>query len=105
MLRCVAAEHWDVDIQDRGRCGFIEYREGAAVVEWEFGGGDVVVTVMSPSPLEWDRRYPWAAGRQRAILERIGTAIIERKAHGCRVDFDPRSPEFLYIRKPERGHD
>ncbi len=90
-----------MDRQDRGRCGSIEYREGenVAVVVGEFGGRDVVVIVMSPSAHEWDERYPWATGRQGEVLERIGSWIVECKAPGCHIDFDPRSPEFLYIRE------
>jgi hypothetical protein len=97
----VRERQWDVELQDRGQCGSIAYREGdnVAVLGWEFGGRDVVVIVTSPSSHVWDDRYPWAAGRQGEVLERVGSWILDCKAPGCRVDFDPRSPEFLYVRE------
>jgi hypothetical protein len=70
------------------------------LVEWEFGARDVVAIISSPSPKEWDRRYPWAAGRQNEILLRIGAEVVAQKAPSCIVDFDPREPRFLHICVP-----
>lgn len=95
---------WSVVIQEQGRCGRIDYCEGdhLASVDWEFGGGDVVAIIMSISPDEWDRLYPWAAGRQTEILHRIGAEVVARKAPSCVVDFDPKEPRWLYIRDPPK---
>ncbi len=99
--RGVAESMWQVDIHEHGRSGIIDYREGAnsASVEWEFGGGDVVAIVMSVSAAKWDRMFPWAAGRQREILERIGAELVAQKAPGCVVDFDAKSPEVFYVQQ------
>jgi hypothetical protein len=93
---------WSVQIHEHGRSGRIDYCEGdrVASVEWEFGGGDVVAIIMSSSPEEWDRRYPWAAGRQSEILRRIGGEVVAQKARTCVVDFDARETRWLCIREP-----
>lgn len=98
---------WIMVIHEHGRCGRIDYHEGdrIASVDWEFGGHDVVAIITSTSSDEWDRRYPWAAGRQTEILRRIGAEVVARKARGCVVDFDrkapgsPNEPRWLYIRE------
>jgi hypothetical protein len=98
----VTEAHWEIDIHEHGRSGIIDYREGdhRASVEWELGGGEVVAIVTSVSTKAWSRMFPWAAGRQREILERIGAELIARKAPGCVVDFDARTPEVFYLRRP-----
>lgn len=92
--------NWSVEIHEHGRSGIIDYREGAnsASVEWERGGGEVAAIVTSVPAPAWSRMFPWAADRQREILERIGAELIARKAPGCVVDFDARTPEVFYVR-------
>jgi hypothetical protein len=70
-----------------------------ASVDWEFGGGDVVAIIMSTPTDEWDRLYPWAAGRQAEILRCIGAEVVAQRARGCVIDFDPREPRWLYVRQ------
>jgi hypothetical protein len=101
---------WSVVIHQDGRSGRIDYREGdrLASVDWEFGGDDVVVIIMTTSSDEWDQLYPWAAGRQTEILRRIGPEVVAQKARGCVVDLDPRAPRYpgeprwLLIREPPK---
>jgi hypothetical protein len=95
------AQNWTVTLHGSGRVGRLEYREGADVlfVDWELGG-TVVAIIMGPSADDWNRLYPWATGRQREILERIGSWVVAKKAPGCLVDYDPWNPETTYIRQP-----
>jgi hypothetical protein len=99
-----------VVIREHGRCGRIDYCEGdqLASVDWEFGGGDVVAIITTTSSDEWDKLYPWAAGRQTEILRRIGTEVVAQKARGGVVDLEPTGPRhpveprWLYIRQPPK---
>jgi hypothetical protein len=94
---------WSVEIHQRGRNGTIDYREENNVlsVDWEFGGREVVAIISTSATTtgEWDRMYPWAAGRQHEIMKRIGSETVRQKAPTCFVDFDPRSPWCVYVRE------
>lgn len=91
---------WRVEIEKRGRGGSVRYKEGGHVVpfEWEFGGGDIVITIWAPDPKTWDTSYPWAAGRRTEIIDRMVQAYIREEAPTCRADIDD-AHSAIYLRK------
>ena len=90
MMEQPGADGWTVEIITKGRCGRILYSEGDRVAsfDWEFGGGDVVAIIYAGAPLEWNRKYPWAADRREAVLERVIGEVIRRKAPTCTASIE-----------------
>lgn len=80
----------NVEIQAHGRSGTIVYSEPAGSLSffWEFGGGDVVVTIMVGTATDWAKQYPWAVERRSGILRRIADEVIRQKAPGCCAETD-----------------
>jgi len=81
---------WCITIKNMGRCGKIFYKEGAALLafDWEFGGNDVVVMIWSTHREDWNEALPWASGRKEEILSRIATKVISGPGKGCKAEFD-----------------
>lgn len=78
---------YTVRIIDDGRSGRIQYAEGllhSHEFYWEFGGGDVVVSINVPTPSEWPSALPWAEGRRTEVLERIAAVACRERCRGCR---------------------
>jgi len=85
-------EIWSVDIETRGRDGYVYYSEGLNRVRfyWEFGGPPRILAIISGArPDEWDESSPWAKGRRTEIMHRIAEAVIRQKAPRC-------TPEYFY---------
>ena len=83
---------WSVDIHEQGRSGRVDYVDasGKLSFHWEFGGGDTVATIYVGDEAEWRERQPWAVAHRAAILQRIASEVIRRKAPGCRAEIDDR---------------
>lgn len=100
----VSGEPWRIEIHQHGPCGRIDYLEESHTlsVYWEFGGRDVVAIITSSARNdgEWDGKYPWAAGRQQEVMNRIGSETVRQKAPTCVIDFDARSPWCIRVREP-----
>ena len=71
-------------IEQDGRGGTIRYREGAHALsfDWELALPPAVVLIFGPNAAAWDARVPWAAGRQRAIYERVGADVVTMQVPG-----------------------
>lgn len=85
-------ENWSVEIETRGRDGYVYYSEGPNRVRfyWEFGGTPRILAIISGAkPGEWDDSLPWAQGRRAEIMRRIAEAVIRQKAQEC-------TPEYFY---------
>ena len=82
------------------RDGYVGYYEGphAASFYWELGGNDVVVILHVGQTSEWSRQHPWAADRQREILERVTQEVIRWRAPTCKADIDTTSG-YIYFRE------
>ena len=83
-----------------GRDGHVGYYEGsrAASFYWEFGGGDVVAVLYVGPASGWSRQHPWAAGRQREILERVTQEVIRQRTPTCKADID-ETGGYIYFRE------
>jgi hypothetical protein len=85
--------NFSVDIIDSGRGGSIHYNEGhdSVVFSWEFALRPVLALIFGPPAARWDTHYPWAAGRQREIFDRVAQNVLQRKANGCLARADSAS--------------
>lgn len=74
-----------VVITQEGRGGSIRYNEGdrTVVFSWEFALPPTLALIFGPPSARWDVHYPWAAGRQQEIFDRVGTAVLKREAPSC----------------------
>jgi hypothetical protein len=79
-----------VEISSSGRAGSISYHEGAntASFDWEFALPPALALVSGPGAKLWDRRYPWAAGRQGEVYEVVAREVVRQEAPGCRFKLD-----------------
>jgi hypothetical protein len=93
---------WRVEMPIGGRDGYIGYYEGSHAVSfyWEFGGGAVVPIIHIGQPSAWSQKNPWAADRQREILERVVEEVIRQRAPTCKADVD-ESGGCIYFREQE----
>lgn len=71
----------------QGRSGKIQYVEASLFKKntcefyWEFGGADVVAIIWFPkSDSEWDKQYPWAAGRRMEIVKDMAEQVRKKQA-------------------------
>jgi hypothetical protein len=90
---------WQVEIEERGRSGNVDYSETAGCIRlfWEFGGGDVIAIISGPPSEEWERKYPWARGRVREILSRVAGEIVRLRAPSCRFELDEARATILIL--------
>lgn len=91
---------WRVEIRENGRCGSIDYLEGADAISfyWEFCGGDTVASIAIGDTSEWDTRHPWATGRRQQIMERIAAEVVRQKAPTCSALIDEQ-PGWITIQQ------
>jgi len=92
-----------VDITQSGRGGSITYREGgnAAAFDWEFGASPAIALIVGPTAEVWDRRYPWAAGRQAEIYDFVASEAARQQAEGAQFEVDLESGTISVL---ERAH-
>lgn len=76
-----AGDGWDLRVENQGRGGSIHYLEGTNRIDFDFELGDAG-TVFCPPSADWDLRFPWAAGRRREIMERVGAEFVRREFRG-----------------------
>ncbi|MFQ6538860.1 MULTISPECIES: hypothetical protein [Aphanothece] len=106
---------WRVEVSGSGRSGWIRYQEAAGTLSlyWELGGAtsfgedrsgedglraESVAVIWGEAAAGWDARHPWAAGRRRAILERIAGEVIRQKAPSCHARIE--EPQgFIHLRR------
>ena len=79
-----------VDITITGRGGGITYLEGEHHIEfdWEFAMAPAVVLIWGPKRADWDTAYPWAAGRQSAIYDVVGSEVVRQKVSDGAFEYD-----------------
>jgi hypothetical protein len=84
---------WSVPITSEGRAGGIDYTDPAGTLhlEWEFAMSPVLAYTLPPT---WPA---WAKGREKEILERIGSEMIRQKAEGYKAVI--LSDDTIEIRK------
>lgn len=85
-----AANDWSVDIQEKGRCGSVNYRETSGILSfyWEIGGGDTLAIINVGDEASWRTRHPWAVSRRAEILRRVADEVIRQKAPGSRAEIN-----------------
>jgi hypothetical protein len=100
-----------VEISNGGRAGSVSYHEGSntACFDWEFALPPALALISGPGAKLWDRRYPWAAGRQDEVYQVVAREVVRQQAPECRfrVDLDqgvitvflPRRPKSLRGRR------
>lgn len=76
-----------INIATQGRSGRVQYIEGSLFKKntcdfyWEFGGGDTVAIIWFPKEdAEWDKKYPWAAGRRMQIVREMAEQVRKQQA-------------------------
>jgi hypothetical protein len=76
-----------INIKTEGRSGKVQYIEGSLFKKntcefyWEFGGGDSVAIIWFPkTDAEWDKKYPWAAGRRMVIVNDMAEQVRKQQA-------------------------
>jgi hypothetical protein len=79
-----------VDIKTSGRGGQIVYRETEHTItfDWEFAMSPALALAWGPAHAEWEQTCPWAAGRQAAIYEFVGSEVVRQQAPGGRFECD-----------------
>jgi len=80
----------EVKIIKNGRVGKIQYLESGKVCEfdWEFGGGDVLVTIWFPAEEQWNTLYPWARGRRKEIVTTVAEEARKKEAPHSRIKWE-----------------
>jgi hypothetical protein len=60
----------EVKIIYQGRSGHIQFIENRQIYQfdWEYGDGDIILTVWVPSDAQWAAQYPLVKGRRQEIL-------------------------------------
>jgi hypothetical protein len=71
-----------VDITQSGRGGSIRYVEGAHTIDfgWEFAMPPAIALIFGPGARGWDAAFPWAAGRQAAVYDVVGSEVVRQQA-------------------------
>ena len=76
-----------INIITKGPSGTIQYIEGSFFKKntcefyWEFGGADTVAMIWFPKEDgEWDKKYPWAAGRRMEIVKDMAEQVRKKQA-------------------------
>jgi hypothetical protein len=85
------AESFKVQITQSGRGGSIHYVEGLLhriSFDWEFGGGNAVAMVFTPSSEQWGSFGNWAQGRRDEIIKRTTDEVIRQKASNCVAEIE-----------------
>jgi len=79
-----------VEVSQSGRGGSIHYREGSntATFDWEFASPPALALIFGPTARTWDRRYPWAEGRQAEIFAFVAAEVVREKAAGAGIEID-----------------
>ena len=87
-----------INIVTEGRSGKIQFVESLLFKKntcefyWEFGGGDVVAIISFPkNDEEWDKKYPWAAGRRMAIVEDMAEKVRREKSPTSTLRWEERT--------------
>lgn len=95
-----------VEISNSGRGGSIYYREdnNTAVFDWEFAASPALALIFGPNAEVWDRRYPWAAGRQAEIYRFVGEEAIRQKASGYKLEIELDSGTITIISAAYHKH-
>ncbi len=92
------ASNGTVRITKTGRSATIQYVEGPdqpASFDAELGGGKVLLVIYAPPPPVWPQRFPWAATRRDAVLERIAREVIRRESFGSRFRIHDSGVDIL----------
>jgi len=79
--RRAAGDGWDLRVEHKGRGGAVVYLEGTNRIDFDFELGDAG-TIYCPPSADWDQRFPWAAGRRREVMERVGAEFVRREFRG-----------------------
>lgn len=84
-----------INVVAKGRSGTIEYIEGSLFKKnkcefyWEFGGADTFAIIWFPkTDVEWDKKYPWAAGRRMEIVKEMAEGVRKKEAPSSRLKWE-----------------
>jgi hypothetical protein len=90
----------EVIVKESGRGGSIYYREGDQSIpfDWEFALPPTLALIWGPKAADWDRSFPWAAGRQQAVYDLVGAEVVRQKASGCHFNYDLEAGTLDIIR-------
>jgi len=94
----------EVEMVAHGQSGVAHYREGPhfQTFQWEFGGGDVIVSIYVPGPAEWHAAVPWAAGRRDEVVHRLARAVARQQFPPGRIEIHERWVNICEPRPPWR---
>jgi hypothetical protein len=92
---------WTVAIEEMGRCGLIQYREGenSVLFDWEFGSDSAVVLIWPRDSNEWEEIHPWASGRKLEIMTNVGRDVCRQKAPSCSFEIDATNSSIMIVAK------
>lgn len=76
-----------VNFITQGCSGKVQYIEGSFFKKntcefyWEFGGAGTIAIIWFPkTDAEWDKKYPWAAGRRMDIVKDMAEEVRKKQA-------------------------
>ncbi len=84
-----------INIITQGSSGKIQYIEGSLFKKntcefyWEFGGADIVAIIWFPKDdNEWDKKYPWAAGRRMEVVKDMAEQVRKKQAPSSKLKWE-----------------
>jgi len=77
-----------VEYEQMGRAGLVTYFDGETkiVFDWEFAGGDGVVSIFVPDSAQWEKATGTPLAGRQGILEFVAEQVIRDQAPGCRYE-------------------
>jgi len=94
----MATKDWSVEIEERGRAGYIYYKEKGNLIRFDYEiGGSVVALIWPPDKQIWETKYPWAIGRRPEIIERVKKEVLRQKAPNSIAEEDEQH-NVIYIK-------
>ena len=94
----MAKKDWSVEIEERGRAGYIYYKEKGNVIRFDYEiGGSVLALIWPPDKQIWETKCPWAIGRRQEIIERVKKEVLRQKAPNSIAEEDEQH-NVIYIK-------
>ena len=84
-----------INIIQKGPSGTVQYIEGwlkknTCDFYFEFGGGDTVAIITTPTQDTWDAKYPWASGRRKNILTYVANELRRTQAPSSTIVWEDK---------------
>jgi hypothetical protein len=82
---------------NEGRGGYVVYKDNLSTIKlsFEFGGGNCVVIIFVPTPLEWVEQTNRPISDRQSILTFIATQSIKDQAPNCKYTLSDQYIELL----------